>query len=307
MLTERQIEERRKTIGGSDSPVVLGLSPFKTRRELYLEKKGLAPDIIETKAMQRGTYLEPIVANLYEKETGRTVAIHPDSLRHPTIACMSANIDRAILNDARGLGVIEIKCPGLKVFTKCKREGLPSHYITQLQHYLSFPKFKWGAFVIFSAELWEMIHFDVEPDNEIIDIIQAKDTEFWQMLEAGIEPEEEAGPVIDLPSTGGELIRIETEEWRKAAQELQEAIEIRTEAEALEEDAKERIKTLMGSHGVAEGFNLRCYNKWQAGRKTFDKKLLAFEHPEIELAKYEKQGKDFQTFKTYFLKEKTYE
>lgn len=307
MLTESQIEKRRSVIGGSDSPVILGVSPFKTRRELYLEKKGLSPDVIETKAMQRGTYLEPVVANLYEKETGRTVALHPDSLRHPTVACMAANIDRAILNDSRGLGVIEIKCPGLKVFTKCKREGLPDYYQVQLQHYLSFPKFKWGAFVIFSAELWEMIHFDVEPDNEIIDIIQTKDTAFWQMLEAGIEPEEEAGPVIDLPSTGGELIRIETEDWRKAAQELQEAIEIRTEAEALEEDARERIKVLMGSHSIAEGFNLRCYNKIQAGRKSLDKKLLAFEHPEIELAKYEKQGKDFLTFRSYFLKEKNYE
>jgi hypothetical protein len=52
--------------------------------------------------------------------------------------------------------------------------------------------------------------------------------------------------------------------------------------------------------GRYEGAGLRLSYTEQAGRKSFDKKLLAAEHPEIDLAKYEKQGNPFKVFKPFF-------
>ena len=40
-------EDRERYIGGSDSPIILGISPFKTRYELLLEKAGLKEDDFE--------------------------------------------------------------------------------------------------------------------------------------------------------------------------------------------------------------------------------------------------------------------
>ena len=40
-------EDREKYIGGSDIPVIMGISPFKTRYELLLEKAGLKEDTFE--------------------------------------------------------------------------------------------------------------------------------------------------------------------------------------------------------------------------------------------------------------------
>ena len=40
-------EDREKYIGGSDIPVIMGISPFKTRYELLLEKAGLKEDDFE--------------------------------------------------------------------------------------------------------------------------------------------------------------------------------------------------------------------------------------------------------------------
>ena len=40
MLTEQQIADRRLGLGGSDMPIIFGLSSYKTPRELYLEKIG---------------------------------------------------------------------------------------------------------------------------------------------------------------------------------------------------------------------------------------------------------------------------
>ena len=41
---EQWLEERRKGLGGSDSPVVLGQSPFRDVHDLWRDKKGLLPD-----------------------------------------------------------------------------------------------------------------------------------------------------------------------------------------------------------------------------------------------------------------------
>ena len=40
-------DDRERYIGGSDSPIILGISPFKTRYELLLEKAGLKEDDFE--------------------------------------------------------------------------------------------------------------------------------------------------------------------------------------------------------------------------------------------------------------------
>jgi predicted phage-related endonuclease len=41
-LTKAQLEERRTGIGGSDAATVLGINPFTTAYELYLDKLGEA-------------------------------------------------------------------------------------------------------------------------------------------------------------------------------------------------------------------------------------------------------------------------
>ena len=43
------LEYRRKGIGGSDVAAVLGLSPFCTARDLYCDKTGIKPAIVECK------------------------------------------------------------------------------------------------------------------------------------------------------------------------------------------------------------------------------------------------------------------
>ncbi len=45
MLTESQLEARRHTIGGSDAPIIAGVSPYKQPYELWAEKRGELPPI----------------------------------------------------------------------------------------------------------------------------------------------------------------------------------------------------------------------------------------------------------------------
>lgn len=60
---------RRKYRNASETPIVLGLSPWSTAYQLWQHKIGLIePDV--TPAMLRGTQLEPAARAAYEACTG---------------------------------------------------------------------------------------------------------------------------------------------------------------------------------------------------------------------------------------------
>ena len=100
------LEERKKGLGGSDSPVVLGVSPFKTKRELWMEKRGLIEEPELTPAMKRGIVLEDVIARLYSDITKRKLRRKNKVVYHPKYPFMLANFDRLIVGEKdKGLGV----------------------------------------------------------------------------------------------------------------------------------------------------------------------------------------------------------
>jgi predicted phage-related endonuclease len=54
--------DRTGYIGGSDIAAILGLSPYKTPLDVYLEKRGLWEDGAAGEAARWGTIMEPILA-----------------------------------------------------------------------------------------------------------------------------------------------------------------------------------------------------------------------------------------------------
>lgn len=60
--------DRDKYIGGSDIPVIMGISPFKTRYQLLLEKAGLAEDEFKgNRYTQYGDIMEPKIRDYINK------------------------------------------------------------------------------------------------------------------------------------------------------------------------------------------------------------------------------------------------
>ena len=215
---------------------------------------------------------------------------------------MTGNVDREIRADSRGPGILEIKCPGLQIFGKAKREGLPQQYNVQLQHYLAVTGRTWGAVAVFSAERWEMLFFDVARDQNLIDLIVVKDAEFYRCMIEDRPPELDPNPP-ELPGVEPtELVTMDSPEWRAAVDRLREATAIRDEADIQVADAKEAIIDMMerNNAGVAEGAGTRIYHRLQPGRVTIDSRRLQKEQPEV-WARYAKTGAPFRTFRQYFL------
>ncbi|KKK63730.1 hypothetical protein LCGC14_2991340, partial [marine sediment metagenome] len=248
------LKERQTGIGGSDASVILGVNPFRTKTELWAEK--IADDVIDippTPVMQRGIVLEPVAAKLYVERTGRQVRRQP-MRRHPEHEFMIGNVDRQILavDGVESTGILEIKCPGLRVMANVKARGLSDYMTVQLMHYLGVYSYDWGSFCLFNAENWDVIYFDLEADQEFIGSIIEMESEFWNdyVLTGTPPPEQDDGIPIDIPEVEGELKVIDVDEWRSAAEELREAQGLRKAAAELEDTAKGTLKGLMESSGL---------------------------------------------------------
>lgn len=82
---EQWLEYRRKGIGGSDAAAVLGISPFRTGRDLYYDKLNIvtADDAENWVQLEVGTLLEPLVAKIFAHKTGYKIYRRPFMFQHP--------------------------------------------------------------------------------------------------------------------------------------------------------------------------------------------------------------------------------
>ena len=303
------VSDRREGLGGSDSPIVLNVSPFKTRKQLWQEKLGLVEQEEEKPIMKRGHYMEDKVADMYEGITGLKTRKVLQRIIHPKYPFLFAHVDRVIEGDQRGPGVLEIKCPGSMVARKCVRDGMQEYYIIQLQHYLGVTGYKWGVIVVLDYDDWKLVPYEAHPDKDLIKIIFDEDTKFWQYVLDHEEPPEkqveiEAGDIN--PGEAVNMDKIDPQLWAELVKRYGEADALFDEAKVYKELCEQKIQEQMTTAGanVAEGAGARIYWKEQAGKKTLDKKDFAKGNPAAYqiYESYIKQGKPSRPFRFYYSK-----
>lgn len=96
MTREEWLAERKTGIGGSDAAAVLGISPWRTPVDVWLDKTGRKQPGEETEAMRIGAELEDFVARRYVERTGRQVQRFNRMLRR---GCLLGNLDRLVVPD----------------------------------------------------------------------------------------------------------------------------------------------------------------------------------------------------------------
>jgi putative phage-type endonuclease len=132
-------EERKKGIGGSDAPAVLGVSPWCTPYQVYLEKTGQIDRSLEdSESMFWGRTLEPVIRQRYADVTGRRVIIPDRILRHPGFGFMIGNLD-GIAQDNRVLEVKTARTP--EGWGEPGSNEIPDPYMIQVQHYMAITAF----------------------------------------------------------------------------------------------------------------------------------------------------------------------
>ena len=140
MTEEEWLKWRTKGIGGSDAGTVLGVNPYKTKRELFYEKTGVKP--VKAKdnnalPLRWGHALEETVAEEFSIQTGLRVYEVKEMYQHPLYSFMLANVDRFIDLPDGTTGILECKTANPNSKSKWEDGGVPFHYECQVRHYLA--------------------------------------------------------------------------------------------------------------------------------------------------------------------------
>lgn len=171
---EEWLAERGKGIGASEVGAILGLSPYETPFSLWLKKTGQIEPEPENVAMKLGHYLEPVVAQLWEEETGEKVikASAADIIYvRPEYDYMRATPDRIVRGRKK---LVEIKT----TVTQVDPEDIYPHWLCQCQ----FQMYVTGIHDCDLAYLVQGRYFgyvNVPYDEEFAEYIAERVKEFW--------------------------------------------------------------------------------------------------------------------------------
>jgi putative phage-type endonuclease len=194
---------RRQGIGSSDAAAAVGLNPYKSPLELWMEKTGRDGNLPkinpqdEESPMYWGTLLEPIVAAHYTKRTGNRVRRINAVLQHPDpiLPWMLANIDREVIGSSE-VQILECKTAGING-ARLWQEGVPEYVQLQVQHQLAVTgKLAADVAVLLGGQHLE-IH-RIERDEALIVRLIELERHFWQFVETDTPPPADGSESADL-------------------------------------------------------------------------------------------------------------
>ena len=280
MDREEFLKQRKEGLGGSDIQHLFNEAPYGCARKLWYDKTNHHVDypVIESNVMTRGHKLEQLIRDEYAEQTGRKIRRVNRLIRHKKYEWAACNLDAEILSvDARLTGVLECKSVGRGMYYKILQEGIPSSWILQLQHYLFVTGRKFGSFAVLWADNWEFIYFDVNRDDELIDLIIKEGDKFWRKVQNGPSPDRldpkdkrcgrcefrnscQGTHLLELVNGNEEEIPFD-DSYDTLMKELVDLQELSDEAVRLVADKKTEIKDKLGDNVIMECTGYRMYYK----------------------------------------------
>jgi putative phage-type endonuclease len=168
------LQYRATKICASDSPIIMGHSPFKTIEQLYIEKTKCF-ESAPNPWMIRGIELESIALRKFEEETG--LILFPCVGEHEN-GWMAASFDGMTIE---GDAIVEIKAPGKKDHAIALEGRPPQKYLAQLYHQMEVAELDFSFYYSFDGQSGVII--EVKRDQDFIDVMIEKEREFWQRLQ----------------------------------------------------------------------------------------------------------------------------
>jgi putative phage-type endonuclease len=267
---------RRSGIGASDAAVVAGRSPFTTRQELYLEKKGRLPEKPATKPMLVGLAMEPVIAACAKRRCGVEFESHQVALQSDDHPFMLATLD-GVTRDGR---IWEFKAPGVWSAREIGEEGetdsLPEHWIIQGQHQACvaeaagvtvatiFPTIDLIHYLLHAVEHGISEHdpllddldfrtFPVPRNQGLIDSIVSLNGQFWANVLDDIPPYEVEPSDAQLLSRAFQGEQGEIGLDRETLEAMEAWVDLGPKIKALEDErdaAKARVLVAMGNAAI---------------------------------------------------------
>ena len=247
---------RKGGIGSSDAASAVGLNPYKSQLQLWMEKTGrdgTLPKVDpndETSPMYWGALLEPIVAAHYSKRTGYKVRRINAVLQHSQHPWMLANLDREVMG-APDVQILECKTAGLNG-SRLWKEGVPEYIQLQVMHQLAVTGKQAADVAVLICGQDLQIH-RIERDDSMIAKLIALEGQFWRYVELDQQPPADGSDSADIalrclyPQDSGQTLDLTKDtEMSAALSDLMAVRQLLTMNSQLEAQLKQRIQQRMG-------------------------------------------------------------
>ena len=170
-------ELRAKRIGGSDVGAILGVNPYKSIVDVYVDKTE-GSNFKGNNATYWGHMLEGTILKEFSNKHKELIVYEvPYSVVNDFLI---ANLDGALKDKETGdYGVLEIKTTSLWNKKDWEDDVIPQYYYAQVQHYLMLTGYKFAYIaVLIGGQQYK--EFKIERNEEDINLIRNKATEFYQ-------------------------------------------------------------------------------------------------------------------------------
>lgn len=309
MSREEWLEERKKSLGGSDMGAVLGLNKWRSPFAVWAEKTGRLPETEDNEAMRQGRDLEGYVAQRFEEKSGKRVQMMNYILRSDDAPHLHANIDRRIVGEKSGLECKTASALNMKVY---QGGEFPESYYAQCVTYLAVTGWeRWYLAALVLNKAFFAYQVTTVPDDECPE---------WCESSVYVSPDELAALKRCAKDFWETYIDTDTAPPPDGAESTTEAIEsiysesggevelfgrsaLLEEYFALAEEGKrraqeiERIKQqLLLDMGEAERGSCGRYtvSHTPQARQSFDIKTFQADNPALDLTKYFKTTRFFR-------------
>lgn len=294
---DQWLDVRKTGIGGSDAAAAVGLNPYKSQLELWLEKTGREsglrqPDPSDdTHPTYWGVLLEPIVASAYTKRTGNRVRRVNAVLQHPDPALpwMLANIDREVVG-APDVSILECKTAGIHG-ARAWRDGVPEYVQIQVQHQLAVTgKSAADVAVLMGGQALEVHR--IKRDPVLIERLIALEARFWLYVVSDTPPppdgsESAAQALAALyPDDSGQCVDLSQNEVVNTA--FERLLAVRNELARVQDEEAQRKQVIQAAMGHASKATFAAGSvSWKKAKdsRTLDTEALQREHDQL-VARY---------------------
>lgn len=285
------LQVRKGGIGSSDAAAAVGLNPYVSRLQLWLEKSGRDADLPkidpndDTSPTYWGTILESIVSAAYTKRTGNKVRRINAVLQHPSEPWMLANLDREVIG-APDVQILECKTAGIQG-SRLWKDGVPEYVVLQVQHQLGVTG-KAAADVAVLLGGQELQVHRINRDDKLIANLITLERQFWRYVETDTPPPADGSDSADMalrclyPQDNGQ--RVDLSQDLAMAAVFSDLLGVRQLLEtnlALEAQLKQKLQERMGevSQLVFETGSI----SWKRSKdgSTLDTARLQKDHPDL--------------------------
>ena len=273
--SQQWLDWRRCGVSASDAAVILGVSPYKSRWQLWAEKSGVIKelDLSANPHVLRGIEQEDDARNQMEQALN-------DAPLLPVCAEWEQNpILRASFDGLTKDGVpVELKYPTQKVYDEVKtlkdksEDYRRAFYQVQFQILVADSAMGW---LCFYRQGLPLLPVCIRRDDALIQQLQQEAIDFWSLVEEDDEPDKDPNLDVYVP-----MEKQERNQWQQLAmayrQHQQRLDKLKDELEAGKSHQKQlqqQLQQLMGDFKAGEYDGLRLCRSTCSGTVDYQKAL----------------------------------